>query len=239
MISIIIPTFNEESTIEETVKQFEALTLPHEVIVSDTKSTDRTLAVAAQCADVALELKSREKAGVSIGRNHGGRAAKGEFIVFLDASDTIPNPDAFFRRALKEFERHSKLVGISGRIEVEPHLRTVSDWLIFGAMNVWFFFLNNIIGFGIAAGKFQMIRAEAFRKSGGFNERLPAGEDVDFFRRLQETGPTRIVWHLVVYHSGRRFHQLGAWKTLYRWIKNAFSVWFLKKSADEGWVPVR
>jgi GT2 family glycosyltransferase len=44
MISIIIPTFNEEKLIESTLLTLtSALTLPHEVIVSDGGSSDRTV----------------------------------------------------------------------------------------------------------------------------------------------------------------------------------------------------
>ena len=239
MISIIIPTFNEEKTVEKTVRQFANLKTPHEVIVSDSLSTDTTLARARKCADIVVETAASEPRGVSHGRNNGARAAKGEFLVFLDSGDDIPDINNFFTKALDVFQRSPKLVGLSVRIEVDPAVSNLSDRIIFALMNGWFAILNNVFRFGIAAGKFQMVRASAFRAIGGFNERMPAGEDVDFFRRLSRLGRTYIMWSLVVFHSGRRFHQLGAWTTLYRWIKNALSVWIWKKAADSGWKPVR
>jgi GT2 family glycosyltransferase len=105
-------------------------------------------------------------------------------------------------------------------------------------MNVWFFLLNKLFGVGIASGKFIMVRADAFQKTGGFDEHLKTAEDVDLFRKLATFGHTRIAWDLAVYHEGRRFHHLGAWNTLYRWIHNGLSYWLFKKSSDT-WEPVR
>jgi glycosyltransferase involved in cell wall biosynthesis len=239
MISIIIPTYNEEKTVEATVKQFAALRIPHEVIVSDGRSKDKTAQIAKQHADRVIEIPAEEKAGVSKQRNKGARIARGEFIVFLDSGDEVPDPNGFFTKALAFFEENPRLVGLSVWIEVDPRFRTISDWVVFEMMNLWFALLNNVFRFGIAAGKFQMVRASAFRSVGGFNEIMPAGEDIDFFRRLGRVGRTHITWRLAVFHSGRRFHQLGAWTTLYRWIKNALWVWLFKKSADEGWQTIR
>jgi glycosyltransferase involved in cell wall biosynthesis len=239
MISIVIPAFNEEKTIEKTVRQFAGLSVPHEVIVCDDHSTDRTVAIAKLCADTVIEAGPNDRPGVSNRRNKGANAAKGDFIVFLDSGDAIPDMEHFFSNTLSFFQNNPNLAGLSVRIEVDHDVRRLSDWIVFGMMNGWFAILNNVFHFGIAAGKFQMVHASAFRKVGGFNEHMPAGEDVDFFRRLSKIGRTHIAWSLAVFHSGRRLHQLGAWTTLYRWIKNALSVWIYKKSADSGWQPIR
>ncbi|MCR4328869.1 MAG: glycosyltransferase [Patescibacteria group bacterium] len=239
MISIIIPTRNEEKGIRETVVQFKNLTLPHEIIVSDTLSTDNTVAIAKECADKVLVLSPDEKASVSKGRNNGAREARGEFLVFLDSETYIPNPQAFFTRALARFNADLRLAGISGRIEIDPRVRTWSDWFILIVTNLYFLTLNNIVGIGAAAGKFQMIRTNIFRETGGFNEQLFAAEDIELFQRLAKQGHTRIAWDLVVYHPGRRFHQLGAWNTVFRWMKNIISFWIRKKPADKEWEEIR
>ncbi len=238
MISIVIPAYNEEKTVEQTVRQFKALAVPHEVIVSDTASTDRTVAVARACADKVVMLPEHKKRDASTGRNGGAMAAEGEYIVFLDCGTMIPDPNEFFDKALARFLRKPGLAGISVRIEVEPPVRTKSDAAVSFLMNAWFLFLNNAAGVGIASGKFQMVPRTIFLKSGGFRETLATAEDVDFFGRLRKFGRTEIVWELAAYHSGRRFHELGAWRTLFRWIKNAVSFWLFKKPSDE-WEPVR
>lgn len=239
MISIIIPTYNEERTVEATVRQFAGLHVPHEVIVAEGRSTDRTASIAKQCADKVIDLAPGDKPGVSRQRNNGAGAASGEFIVFLDSDDIIPDLNGFFTKALAFFASDPRLVGLSARIEVSPDVRRVSDWIVCEMMNVWFALLNNVFRVGIAAGKFMMVRTPAFRATGGFNENLRAAEDVDIFTRLAHIGRTHTAWGLVVFHSGRRFHQLGAWRTLYRWIKNALSLWTFKKTADGDWETIR
>ena len=55
MISIIIPTYNEEKIIGKTLSELKAkLTLPHEIIVTDDKSKDRTAEIARAYADQVL-----------------------------------------------------------------------------------------------------------------------------------------------------------------------------------------
>jgi glycosyltransferase involved in cell wall biosynthesis len=239
MISIIIPTYNEESTVEATVRQFADLGLPHEVIVVDGRSADRTAKLARQCADKVIVLGEDEPRGVSRQRNKGASEATGEFIVFLDSDTVVPGPDRFFAKALAAFEKDPRLVAVSARIEVTPDVRTVSDWLVFGLMNLDFFLMNKMLHVGIASGKFQMVRTKAFRATGGFNPNLNTAEDVDLFGRLAKIGRTRILWELAVFHSGRRVHQLGAWRTLGRWMKNALTMWIFKRPSKEKWETIR
>jgi glycosyltransferase involved in cell wall biosynthesis len=238
LLSIIIPTYNEEKTIERTVRQFSKLRVPHETIVSDTASTDATVEVAKRCADKVVLLAPGKKPGVSPGRNDGVAASQGRYFVFIDSDTYIPDSNDFFGKALARFERDPKLVGLSVRINVRIDIATWSDRTVSFLMNVWFFLLNKLFGVGIASGKFIMVRADAFQKTGGFDEHLKTAEDVDLFRKLATFGHTRIAWDLAVYHEGRRFHHLGAWNTLYRWIHNGLSYWLFKKSSDT-WEPVR
>jgi glycosyltransferase involved in cell wall biosynthesis len=238
MISIIIPTYNEEKAVEKTIRQFSALTIPHEVIISDSQSTDQTVAIAKPLADNVVLLPPDKERSASCGRNNGAAAASGEFLVFMDCDTFIPDPDAFFAAALDEFKKDPKLVGISARIEVDEPVRTLNDAAVSALMNAWFALLNNVFRVGMASGKFQMVRAATFKKTGGFDERLFTAEDVDFFGRLARFGRTKIVWQLAVFHPGRRFHQRGAWRTLFLWMMNAVMFWLYKKPSSD-WEPVR
>jgi glycosyltransferase involved in cell wall biosynthesis len=238
MISIIIPTYNEEKAVEKTIRQFSALTIPHEVIISDTQSTDQTVAIAKSLADNVVLLPSDKERSASCGRNNGAAVASGEFLVFVDCDTFIPDPDAFFVTALEEFKKDPQLVGISARIEVDESAQTVSDAAVSILMNAWFALLNNLFHVGMASGKFQMVTVAAFKKTGGFDERLFTAEDIDFFGRLAQIGRTKIVWQLVVIHPGRRFHKRGAWHTLFFWMANATMFWLYKKPSDD-WEPIR
>ena len=78
-LSIVIPTLKEEGFIAGTIEQFSALTIEHEVIVSDGGSTDRTVEVATPLADKVITMQGG-KPTPSRQRNDGARLATGEFL---------------------------------------------------------------------------------------------------------------------------------------------------------------
>src|SRR5580693_7020418 len=128
MISIIIPTLNEAKIIESTLRTLAAtLTLPHEVIVSDGSSSDRTAELARRCANTVVVYSGAGRQTIGEGRNEGAKAAAGEFLVFLDADCVIPKPDGFFAEALAQFERDPGLVGLTAYLRVFPADETLGD----------------------------------------------------------------------------------------------------------------
>lgn len=94
LVSVVIPTFNHEKFIAEAIASAAAQgDCVAEILVVDDGSTDRTAAVVAQIREPRLRLLRQTNAGPSAARNTGWRAARGEWIQFLDADDTLP-PDA-------------------------------------------------------------------------------------------------------------------------------------------------
>jgi glycosyltransferase involved in cell wall biosynthesis len=238
MLSIIIPTYNEESVIESTLRAIRSgLTkFPYELIVADDESTDRTVEIATPIADRVLQ---GTKVTIAAGRNRGAAAATGEYLVFIDADVVIPEPDRFFEQALACFECDPRLVGLTVNLRVHPNLATRADRIIFGAVNLVHRFDNNILRRGSASGEFQMVKTDVFRKLGGYNERLTVTEDNEFFSRLSRVGRTRFEPTLTVLHTGRRAHRIGWPKLLCEWARNALSAAFLKRSANKEWKPIR
>ena len=239
MISIIIPTLNEESVIEKTLKNLKAqLTLPHEIIVTDGKSTDRTVEIAKQYADKVVEFKDARRQTIAEGRNDGARAASGDLLIFLDADCTIPDPNTTLARAIKQFDDH-KLVALIAWIEVGKEYRTFADWLVYTCFNSYLVLMNNILNFGISGGEFQMMRKADFDKVGGFNPKLVAAEDVELLSRLKKLGRLRIDPHLHVYHTGRRAHKIGWPRLLLQWNMNSLSMMFRGRAKSEEWEVIR
>jgi glycosyltransferase involved in cell wall biosynthesis len=88
MISIIIPLYNKEHQIAQTLQTVFAQTYhDYEIVVVDDGSTDRSAEIVASLADNRIRLFHQENAGVSAARNKGMAEARGEFIAFLDADD--------------------------------------------------------------------------------------------------------------------------------------------------------
>ncbi len=99
--------------------------------------------------------------------------------------------------------------------------------------------MNNVFHAGLAPGELQIVRASAFRKIGGYDARIAASEDYEFFTRLAKVGKTKYDPRLLVTHTGRRAHTVGWPRLLSSWIMNAWSVRFRKKSVSEEWEEVR
>jgi glycosyltransferase involved in cell wall biosynthesis len=92
-LSILVPTWNAEATVERAVDSILAeRSIPLEVIVVDDASTDDTAgivtAVAARDPRVVL-LRLRVNGGVSNARNRGLALVRGEWVAFLDADDVL------------------------------------------------------------------------------------------------------------------------------------------------------
>ena len=239
MISFIIPTKNEGKTLEKTLRCLIRYSGSREIIVSDGRSTDETAAIAEKYADQVIEYKGIGKQGIAAGRNAGAAAAKGDLLLFLDADMCIDKPDDFFGAAIACFEKDSGLVGLTVNLRVFPEMATWADRFIFGALSIQYRLENNFFGIGAASGEFQMVRANAFRRVGGYNERLAAAEDHDLFRRLRKIGRTRFEKTLTVFHTGRRAHAVGWPKLLLTWAINGLSVLIFKRSASKEWEEVR
>lgn len=239
MISFIIPTLDEQATIEQTLLGLTAYSGEHEIIVSDGNSTDGTVEICRRYTDKVIVHDEPRRQTIAEARNVGAGAASGDHLVFLDADVLVPDIDDFFRIAHSAFASDGRVVALTGKYRVVPESSTAADKYVFAMLGVQFLLQNNLLRIGGAGGEFQMITAEAFRAVGGFDERLPAAEDMDLFRRLSRIGRTRFERRLTVYHSGRRAHAVG-WPTLlWQWFSNSLSVFVFRRSASREWTVVR
>lgn len=240
MISIIIPVRNEAKIIGETTKKIhdELTAYEHEIIVSDGGSSDRTVEVAKKYANV-LEYHGAERKTIAWGKNQGAKAAKGPYLVFIDADVHIPNPNEFFKTALARFAADPKLTGLTVNLNVFPDQATFADRFFFGMVNRDHWFNNNVTHLGSASGEFQMIPKSAFEKVNGYKEYLVVAEDNDMFARLAKIGHTHMDRSLNVYHTGRRGHEVGWPRLLWEWFVNYTSVRFFDRSHHKEWYEVR
>lgn len=241
MISIIIPTLNEEKIIGKTLAYLKdnLKETEYEVIISDGKSSDKTAVIARKCADRVVVYGGRDRQTIAHSRNLGAAQARGRYLVFIDADVVVPNPNKFFKKALEIFKESPKLVGLGVFIRVSPEVETWGDKFFSGLVNYIYLVSNNLFGIGKAPGEFQMVKLGAFRKTGGFNEQLVAAEDNEFFYRLSRIGQTRIASNLTVFHGGRRAHAIGWPRLIWTWFLNAMSVTFFKRAVSKEWEEVR
>lgn len=200
--SVIIPAYNEESLLSATLSglhlAMESIPQQGEIIVVDNDSTDKTAEIAEKHAVRVIFEPFRQ---IAKARNTGAKAAKGKYLVFLDADTILPPP--LLKQALVLLESGNycgggTLLNFDSRL---PFLaaRLVSFWN-------WISKTKRL-----AAGSFIFCLAEGFFDIRGFDEKTYAGEEVFFSRRISSWGKERnllftILEDYPVITSGRKFH---------------------------------
>jgi len=122
-VSVVIPCFNCQATIAQTLASVAAQTLPpKEVILVDDGSSDRTWGLLHELREsryphlMLLSHPGRENHGASMARALGVAHASGEYIAFLDADDLYAPRK--LERQLAAFERYPEIVMCHTAVEV-------------------------------------------------------------------------------------------------------------------------
>jgi len=217
LVSIIIPAYNAERTLDECLRACLAQTYPEfEVIVVDDGSTDSTAEIA-QAIDGIIYVH-QENGGPSKARNAGAAHAKGEIIAYTD-SDCIAEPD-WIEKLMSMFEDGVTAVGGTyGIANPESKLaQLVHNEIVYrhGQFEQEVDFLGS---FNVA------YRKKDFDEVGGFDEdfKIASGEDNDLAYRLHDTcGKLYFTREAVVNH----YHPEKSWP--YRRTQMRHGIWRMK-----------
>lgn len=128
LVSIIIPCFNVEKFLAETLESALAQTYPYtEILVIDDGSTDGTARLI-RFYSGRINAEFGPNRGVSAARNRGTDLARGEFIQYLDADDLLV-PDAIERRvkALQENNADVAYCDWEKLVEIEPGVFEIGE----------------------------------------------------------------------------------------------------------------
>jgi glycosyltransferase involved in cell wall biosynthesis len=97
-VSILIPAYNAENWIADTIRSALAQTWPwKEIIVVDDGSTDRTLSVARKFESNEVRVVTQPNQGAAAARNKAFSLSRGDYIQWLDADDLL-SPDKVARQ---------------------------------------------------------------------------------------------------------------------------------------------
>lgn len=174
MISVVIPTLNEESLIGRCITAVESEPEDFEIIVADGGSSDETVAEAASFRDVSVVGSARGRGGQM---NAGAAAARGEILLFLHADTVL---EKGWSTALLSACEESGTVGGAftfkidwpgGRYRMTEHwvnLRCRLFRLPYGDQGIF-------------------IKRDVFEELGGYRE-IPVMEDVDIIERMNRLG---------------------------------------------------
>ena len=223
LVSIIIPTLNEEGYIEETLLSVKNQTYKNiEIIVSDGCSCDRTVDIAKKHADRVIVKKTN----IAAARNIGVKHSKGEIIVFLDA-DSCLEP-VWIESTLRFFNESDNDLVFG---PVKPRREDLRAKIIckLGWDLIPRFFTR--IGFPQFSGVSIAMRKSAFERIGGFREKMNATEDIDMGFRIRKHGKVAFNKYVKCYTSMRRFEHGGYSFWVARWIIDWINYIFTKNSS--------
>src|SRR6266404_3545490 len=90
LVSILIPAYNAEPWMADTIQSALGQTWPNkEIIVVDDGSSDQTLSVARQFASKSVSVVTQENLGAAAARNRAIALSQGDYIQWLDADDLL------------------------------------------------------------------------------------------------------------------------------------------------------
>ena len=199
ILSIIIPTYNEEEYLPVLLESIEKQSFEdYEIIVADANSTDRTREIAEEHGCIVVD------GGLpAVGRNNGARVAKGEYLLFLDSD--LELTDDYIRNALYEFRMERAGIAIT---QMLPMSQKVEDKLYHDFANYFMVRVEKIKPHG--AGCYGIIaRKELHDECVGFDEDLTFGEDTDYIERLAKKDRFKVLRSAKVGVSTRRLEEDG------------------------------
>ncbi len=227
LITIAIPAFNEEKLLAATLAAvteagdaFSERNWEMEVVVCDNNSTDRTAEIAeAGGARVVFEERNQ----ISRARNAAGKAAKGKWVIFIDA-DSEPSKELF--EATAAAMEKKEIIGGGTTIKYD-----VQNWVVTIITVVWNT-ISRVMHW--PAGSYIFLRTEDFHELNGFSEKLYASEELEFGGRLKKLAQQRnqhlqILTQTPLATSPRRFRLMRSYPVLENLkfiLKHSFSMVF-------------
>jgi glycosyltransferase involved in cell wall biosynthesis len=210
MLSIVIPTFNEQDYLPRLLASIRSQGFSdYELIVADNFSTDAT-------RDIARRFEARVVDGGAhpgVGRNRGAEAARGDLILFLDADVILPDID-WLERKLRQFDRR-KLDAATCLIKPisDRRIDTVTHSIYNAHMLAMQFLHEHAPGFCLFS------RMKLHHRIGGFDESVKLAEDHDYVRRAVEFGKFRVLYGARIHVSVRRMDRDGRFNIVKKFLK--------------------
>jgi glycosyltransferase involved in cell wall biosynthesis len=198
MLSIIIPTLNEEKYLPLLLDSLKKQTFKDfEIIVADANSFDQTRLIAQKAGALVVEggLPAR-------GRNNGAKVARGEWLLFLDADVVLPFD--FLEKALNEIQE--KKLDIASPL-LEPLSKKKIDKLFHEFYN--FYARLTVSFYPHAPGLCIFVKKILHQLIGGFDEKVKLAEDHDYVNKAHYFGRFGLLKSVKVPVSVRRFEKDG------------------------------
>jgi len=185
-ISVLMPVYNAEDTVERAIESILAQTSPPaEIIVVDDGSTDRTVGILKKYGD-RISLITQANSGAAAARNRAAQISQGRYLAFLDADDVwskhklevqlkafsyFPNAGISYTDCHSTTEKNLKRVMAENEKHVNVNCKICDKDFID-------IFVSPCLGTPNV-----IISRQLFFEMGGFDENLIVSEDVDLWLR--------------------------------------------------------
>lgn len=190
LISVIIPTYNEERNIATCLEAIFRQDYPRdrlEIIVVDNNSIDRTKEMAKKYTDKVYNFGPERSAQ----RNFGVKQASGKYILYLDADMTLSGK--VIEKCINKCEKENcialyipeRIIGEGWWIRVRDFERSFYNATCIDAV--------------------RFVKRDEFLKVKGFDENFFVAEDWDFDRKIKEVGKVDII-NIPLYHNEGKFN---------------------------------
>jgi len=219
LVSVVIPTFNSENFIKETIYSVLNQTYQNfEIVIVDDESTDNTVSILQNLSDKDKRITYYQiphSGRPSVPRNYGVEKSNGEYIAFLDSDDIwVKNK---LEKQLSEFEKHPDYILVYsmsvtfGDVNIFSPYYEVLPLLHKASKNK-----NDLLKIGnTITCSSVLLKKETLQKVKGFDEdiKLKAVEDYDLWIRLSELGPFGFVPGIQTYYRVHGKQSSADWQT--------------------------
>ena len=206
LLSIIIPTKNENETFRRLLKKLKAQTLSSfEIIVSDSSENNIVKNI---CEKNKIRLTDGGLPGKA--RNNGALIAKNPNLLFLDADIIIS--DDFIEKLLEQL---CKLDFDAASFKFKAESKNILLKLLHEITSNYFW-LTTKLGYAHGIGGAFFVKKKTHDEIGGFDETILIAEDVDYSKRIAKKFKYKFLKNPLVKLDTRRFKKEGVLKLIFK-----------------------
>ncbi|MAG07965.1 glycosyl transferase family 2 [Candidatus Woesearchaeota archaeon] len=208
-ISIIIPALNEDKCLPRLLESIKNQSFKdYEIIVADANSTDNTPKIARKYGAKVV------KGGLpGAGRNAGAKAAKGDFLFFMDAD--VKLPEDFLKKVYHEMQEKYLDLATCGS---KPLSSLLIDKIMHDLANIYIK-LHQFTEDPHAPGYCIFVSKRLFMRINGFDESVKLAEDHDFVKRASRFRPLKILKSTEIMVSVRRLIKEGRLNLIWKYLR--------------------
>lgn len=221
--SVIIPAYNEEDSIADTLDCLQGQEAEVIVVVDGDDSTEEI----ARGHSVVDKVISGSSSGAGEARNKGVEASEGDIVIFTDADSVVP--DDWVESHLEQYS--DGVIGVGGpATSVEDD---VKNKVLYKLLADYMYRVLWPLGLPTQPGFNCSFRKDVFEEEGGFNEEMPFMEDSELSIRIKDRGEIVYAPKTEVKTSARREEEKGYIRVALKYI-NAYKNYYILDKGIEG-----